>query len=122
MFDGGKVLTAKEAAAKVKEITGRQLMEPDLKAVPKRAIVVRMLHNLLHVAGDEGDAAGSLRYLDAIITLTDSVQERGMRAGLRYKTGDNAGALKDVDWLLKKMPEGVDVERLREFQKLLKEE
>ncbi len=120
VFDGGKVLTKEEAAKKVESITGRALKDADLVAVSKRAILVRMLHNLLRVAGAENDVPGSLRYLDAILTLApDSVEERGMRAGLRYKSGDNAGALKDVDWLLEKMPEGLDVEGVREFRKLL---
>ena len=120
VFDGGKVLTKEDAAKKVEGITGRPLKDGDLAALPKRAILVRMLHNLLRVAGDENDAPGSLRYLDAILTLTpDAVEERGMRAGLRYKTGDNAGARTDVDWLLEKMPDGLDIDRLRAFRKLL---
>ena len=120
VFDGGKVLTKEEAAKKVEGITGREMKDEDLAPVSKRAILVRMLHNLLRVAGGENDIPGSLRYLDAIVTLVpDSIDERGMRAGLRYKSGDNAGALKDVDWLLEKMPEGLDLEQVREFRKLL---
>jgi regulator of sirC expression with transglutaminase-like and TPR domain len=120
VFDGAKVLSKEDAAKRIEGATGRPPTDADLAATPKRAIVVRMLNNLLRVAGEEEDVAGSLRYLDAILTLApDSVRERGMRAGLRYKAGDNAGATKDVDWLLEKMPEGLDLDAVREFRKLL---
>jgi regulator of sirC expression with transglutaminase-like and TPR domain len=79
-----------------------------------------MFRNLLRVAGDDNDAAGSLRYVDAILTLTpDAAEERGVRIGLRYQTGDKAGALKDIDWLLENKPDGVDLDRVREFRKRL---
>ncbi len=47
------------------------------------------------------------------------LRERGMRAGLRFQTGDRAGALQDVDWLLEHQPEGLDVEKVRQFRRLL---
>ena len=120
VFENAKTITKEDAAKRIEKALDRPLKEDDLLAVPKRAIIVRMLNNLLRVSSDESDAPGSLRYLDAILTVApDSVPERGMRAGLRYKTGDNAGALIDVDWLLEKKPEDVDLDRVREFRKLL---
>jgi hypothetical protein len=61
-----------------------------------------------------------LRYLNAIVAVdAEAVQERAMRMFLRYQTGDREGALQDVDWLLEHKPEGLDVERVREFRRVL---
>jgi regulator of sirC expression with transglutaminase-like and TPR domain len=96
------------------------LKEEHLAAVSKRAIIVRMLHNLLNVARRESDAAGGLRYLDAILTLEpDSAPERLMRAGGRWQNGDRDGALRDVDWLLDHPTDGVDLDRVRELRRLI---
>jgi len=50
-------------------ITGQPLAKKDLDAVSKKAIVLRMLHNLLNVAQHEQDRPAMLRYLDGILTL-----------------------------------------------------
>jgi hypothetical protein len=42
-----------------------------------------------------------------------------MRAIVRAQARDRDGALEDVDWLLEKEPEGVDLERLRQFRQAL---
>jgi regulator of sirC expression with transglutaminase-like and TPR domain len=119
-YEGGQPLTREEAAKKVRDITDRPLREEHLKAVSKRAIVVRMLHNLRNVAEEEKDKDGMLRYLSAIVAVdAEAVQERAMRMFLRYQTGDREGALQDVDWLLEHKPQGLDVERVREFRRLL---
>jgi regulator of sirC expression with transglutaminase-like and TPR domain len=79
-----------------------------------------MLHNLLGIARDEKDAAGMLRYVNAIVTVDpESAVERGLRAELRYRGGDRKGALQDVDWLLEHQPEGLDVEAVRAFRRVL---
>jgi hypothetical protein len=38
---------------------------------------------------------------------------------LRYQTGDLSGALEDIDWLLEKMPEGLNLARTREMKRIL---
>jgi regulator of sirC expression with transglutaminase-like and TPR domain len=120
VYDGGVSLTRDDAAKKVQDITGRPLREEFLAPVTKRAIVVRMLNNLLRVARDERDTTAMLRYVDTIVAIMpDAAEERGIRAGLRAQSGDREGALQDVDWLLEHMPEGLDVERLREFRRML---
>jgi regulator of sirC expression with transglutaminase-like and TPR domain len=119
-YEGGQPLTREEAAKKVRDITDRPLREEYLAAVSKRAILVRMLHNLRNVAEGEKDKDGMLRYLNAIVAVdAEAVQERAMRMFLRYQTGDREGALQDVDWLLEHKPEGLDVERVREFRRVL---
>jgi S1-C subfamily serine protease len=120
VYEGGKRIDRAEAARRVEAITGEPLRDEHLAAVGKRAVVVRMLHNLLNVARGERDAAGMLRYLDAILAVTpDSGPERGLRAGLRYQAGDRSGALRDVDWLLEHRPDGLDIERLQELRREL---
>jgi regulator of sirC expression with transglutaminase-like and TPR domain len=104
----------------VEEITGEAFKDDFLAATPKRAIVSRMLHNLLNLARKEGDAVGGLRYLDAILVATpDASEERLMRAGGRWQTGDRNGALQDIDWLLAHQPDGVDLDRVRELRRLV---
>lgn len=120
VYEGGQRISRDDAEKKVHDITERPLRDEDLKAVDKRAILVRMLHNLLNVAEREKDQEGILRYLNAILAVApDAAQQRGMRAFLRHKAGDRDGALQDVDWLLEHPPEGMDVEALRQFRRLI---
>jgi regulator of sirC expression with transglutaminase-like and TPR domain/S1-C subfamily serine protease len=120
VYDGGPALSRKEAGEKVEAITGRPLRDEHLAAVNKRAIIVRMLHNLLNVAQGEKDKEGMLRYLNAILAVApQSAEERGLRAALLFQMNDRAGALRDVDWLLEHSPEGLDVERVRQFRRML---
>lgn len=120
VYEGGQKLSREEAEKKVRDITERRLRDEDLAAVKKRSIIVRMLQNLLNVAEREKDTDSMLRYLDAIVAVAlDAAQHRGMRAVLRHKTGDRDGALQDVDWLLEHQPQGLNVEALRDFRRLL---
>jgi regulator of sirC expression with transglutaminase-like and TPR domain len=120
VYEGGQPLTREEAAKKVRDFTRRPLREEHLAAVSKRAILVRMLHNLRNVAEGEKDKDAMLRYVNAIVTVDpDAAQERGMRMLLLYQAGDREGALLDADWLLEHKPEGLDVERVREFRRVL---
>jgi regulator of sirC expression with transglutaminase-like and TPR domain len=120
VYEGGARMSRADADRKVRALAGRGLVDGDLNAVPGRMIIVRVLHNLLNVARQERDTAGMVRYLDAILAIHPSaVDERGMRAGLRYQAGDLAGARADVDWLLENKPEGVDLEQVRKLQRFL---
>ncbi|MGL4554901.1 MAG: tetratricopeptide repeat protein, partial [Gemmataceae bacterium] len=120
VFDGGARLTRADAARKVREIAGRELTDDDLEAVTPRQMVVRVLYNLLGVARGERDAAGMLRYVEAILAVSpDAAEERGLRASLRLQAGDLDGAEADVDWLLDKRPDGIDVERLGQLKRFL---
>jgi regulator of sirC expression with transglutaminase-like and TPR domain len=123
VYEGGVPLSREEAGRKVEAITGQPLREEHLRAVGKKAVVVRMLHNLLGAAGRERDRAGMLRYADALLTVQpDDAEARGLRAGLRYDLGDRKGALEDIDWLLEHQPEGIDLERVRQMRRLLSAE
>ena len=92
VYEGGEPLSREAAAKKVQEMTGRPLQEDDLAPMTKKAILVRMLHNLLNAARGERDNPALLRYVEAILTVTpDAAPERGLRAGLRYQAGDREG-------------------------------
>jgi regulator of sirC expression with transglutaminase-like and TPR domain len=120
VYDGGKRMTKAEALDLAKAFAGAPVGEEALAPVGKRLILVRMLNNLLGVAQKEHDSPGMLRYLDALVLLSpSSARDRGMRAIVRAQSGDRDGALEDVDWLLEKEPEGVDLERLRQFRQAL---
>jgi regulator of sirC expression with transglutaminase-like and TPR domain len=120
VYDGGKRMSKEEALALGTEFAGAPIDEQALAPVSKRIILVRMLNNLLNVAQKERDPASMLRYLDALVMLNPtSARDRGMRALVRAQAGDQQGALEDVDWLLDKQPEGVDLDRLQEFRQSL---
>ncbi len=120
VYDGGKFLSEAEADKIVRKITGEPLKPEHLKAITKKAIVQRMLNNLLNVAKREGDLDGVLHYLDAILTVdAEAHEDRWIRAVLRWKAGQRDRALADLDWLLDHNPPGVDLERVRELRRLL---
>jgi serine protease Do len=123
VFEGGLPLSREDAEKKARAITGRPLLKEHLMPTTKRAIIVRMLHNLLNVARGERDGESMLRYVDAIIALTpEATEDRWLRAQLRYHAGQKQGSLEDVEWLLDKGGDGIDREQLLELRKLLKRE
>jgi regulator of sirC expression with transglutaminase-like and TPR domain len=124
VFDGGKMMSRADANKIVQLFADRPISDEDLEPARKKAIIVRMLQNLLRVAGGKDkDLPGALRYLDAILAIApDSAQERWMRAVLRFQTGEREGALEDADWLLKQQPADFDLERVRELRRALQKE
>jgi regulator of sirC expression with transglutaminase-like and TPR domain len=60
-----------------------------------------------------------VRYLDTIIALDpeESARERGLRALMRAQQGDKPGALADIDWILEKMPDGIDLAAVRDLRR-----
>jgi regulator of sirC expression with transglutaminase-like and TPR domain len=117
VYEGGKVMTRPDAEKRVRAQYDRPLQDEDLATVGKKAILVRMVHNLLGLAQADTDVVGALRYLDAVVTITpDAGRERWMRAVLRYNTRQRAGAMEDVDWLIEHHPDGIDQRRVRELR------
>lgn len=123
VFDGGKLISKAEADKKVRDVTGEAPEAEYFRATTKRAIIVRMLRNLISIARGEKDGEGMLRYMELVVALTpDSAEDRWLRGQLRYHAGNKAGALEDVDWLIEKKPEGIDHDQLLELRRLLKAE
>jgi regulator of sirC expression with transglutaminase-like and TPR domain len=116
-FEGGKLLSHDDAQKLVQSFAERDLTDSDLTAATDGAILQRVLTNLLGVAQRKADREAMLRYLDALLAIDASlIRERGMRAMVRFETGRKAVAVSDLDWLLEKKPEGVDLERVRELK------
>jgi serine protease Do len=115
VFDGGKILTRSEAVELVAEDADK-IAEEDFAPATKRAIIIRMLRNLLGVAQRAGDSAAALRYLDTVLVLQpDSAADRLNRARLRSQSGDIPGAKEDLRWILDHESPGVDLERVAEW-------
>lgn len=123
VFESGKTLTRENASQRVLEQTGQPLTDAELKPASKKAIIVRILHNLLGIAGRNRDAAETLHYLDAILTIDgDSTHDRLMRAVLLYQTGKKKEALNDTDWFLNHEKKGADAERALELRRVIERE
>jgi regulator of sirC expression with transglutaminase-like and TPR domain len=123
VYEGGKEMTRDEADKRVRAQLDRPLQDSDLAAVGKKAILVRMLHNLLGLTQRDEDLFGALRYLDAIVTVTpDAGRERWMRAVLRYNTRQREAAKEDADWLIEHHPEGIDPKGVRDLRRRLDQE
>jgi serine protease Do len=120
VYEGGKPLSRADADRKVRDATGKGLRPGDLAPVGKRALLVRVLYNLRGLAEKEADAAGLLRYQDAIVVLApENATERLTRAGMRYQGGDRKGSIADLDWLLEHDTPGLDRERVLELRRVL---
>ncbi len=120
VYDSGVEASSKEADERVLEATGTPISEEQRRAMTKRAIVVRVLHNLINVAQRERDERGALRYLDALLALSPSAhRERFVRAMLRWQSGEHEGAKQDADFLLEHEPQDIELDRLRGFRAIL---
>ena len=121
VFEGGKSMTNREAEQKIYDATGAIPKRKDFQAVSKKAILTRMLHNLLRLADRDKDRDGMLRYLDAIVVIDPGAhEERWARAVVRFQANRRNEVLADCDYLLSNANEDeVDLERVRELKKLV---
>jgi S1-C subfamily serine protease/regulator of sirC expression with transglutaminase-like and TPR domain len=111
VFEGGEDREAEEAGASLTE-DGSPLPEEFFQPATKKAILLRMIANL---RGDPLESASSanesLPYLGLLVQFEpENPTHRLMRGKAREITGDKAGALEDVTWLMdhppKNLPEG----------------
>ncbi len=120
VYERGELMTADEAKDKATTFTGRPTDDSALRSVTKKAIVIRMLHNLLGVARREQDVAGGLRYLDGLLILDpEDGQSRLMRAGIYLSKSLKKEALADVDYLIAHPADGVDNRQLQRIKRSL---
>lgn len=120
VYERGQNLSREDAEKMVLANSGKPLKEEQLVGVTKKAIIVRMLHNLLGLSQRSQDGEGMMRYVDTILmVMPDAGEERWMRAVLRFQAGRREEALADVQWLLEHRPQGVDLNRVTELQHLL---
>ena len=119
-FDRGRVWTHEKAVGQVKSRIPGPFDKKFLEAQPKRAIVIRVLRNLMGVARNAEDAEALLRYVESVLAIDPaSAEDRWFRAVLRFQTGRIDEAIDDTKWLLKERPDGVELERVRQLQGIL---
>jgi len=121
-FDKGRVLTPDAARAKVLAIKGRALSETDLAPQTKKAILLRMLSNLMNIARESADTDGVLRYVETMVTIRpDDAGFRWFRAVLWYQTDRIEEAIKETDWIIEQNPGGIDMTRVHHLRRILDE-
>ena len=121
-FDGGKELSRDGVARLLRDVADLDLTDEHLAVVGPRAILVRMLGNLVGIASREERPEALLRYLDAILALEPETvvsRVRRMIVAAQVKRDDTARA--DAEWLLENAPEGVDLDKVRELVTALEE-
>jgi regulator of sirC expression with transglutaminase-like and TPR domain len=118
VFDAATRLST-EDARRLAGAAGQPFPEELLAAVGHRAILTRMLNNLMGLAQQQDDKERMIRYLEMMMVVDpDSIQARGMRSILRYETGRTSAAIADLDWFLENKPAQLDLERIRQMRDL----
>jgi len=116
VFEGGKLMTRKDAEDIVRNFAGIQLQDVHLAPVDNRAIIVRMLRNLIGISNENESPETVLRYLNTLLLLeSNSPQEHLNRALMHMRLKQNEKAKEDVRWLLENNPPGFNRERLLEL-------
>ena len=125
VFNNAEPMTEDEARTAIRlRLNGQvgkeeidQLTETFLEASPPKAILLRMLSNLRGVAEEDRDLDSILRYLDtALVIDPDSLEIRARRIDIRIRSGRLSSALVDIDWMLDKRPEGMDVNQVMQLR------
>ena len=100
VFERGRLMSKDDARKKFESLTDDPWNEAYLDATPPRAILERMLGNLLNTAATTEDAERMLRYVEASLLINpDSSRHRFFRAVLCYRTQRWAQARTDIEWL-----------------------
>lgn len=119
VFEGAVSLNPSETLRLVAR-SGRRLNDAMLEPVTKRAIVARMLRNLIELRKQEGEPLEAMPYISVMLKVEpDDVAARLDRAILRIQEGDTEGGKTDFRWLIQTEPPGIDVNRLRQFYETL---
>ncbi|MFN0053974.1 MAG: transglutaminase family protein [Planctomycetales bacterium] len=120
VFERGAAVSLPEAEQRIREALGRPPLESDFVPATKRAIIVRILYNLLGLAQRSQDADGVLRYAEAILAISpDNPELHWMRAMLLFRSGQREEALRETQWLLEHRPQGVDLNEVDQLRRLL---
>jgi regulator of sirC expression with transglutaminase-like and TPR domain len=114
VFERAAERTREDLAARRRDEAGTEITDDDLAVAAPKAILARMVNNLLGIAVREGDQADVLRYLDAMLVISpDSARERVMRMVTAARLGRREAAVADARWLLDRMPPEIDLEQVR---------
>jgi regulator of sirC expression with transglutaminase-like and TPR domain len=123
VFEGGRAMSRRDAELKVLQTAGVPLADDQLVTTGNRAILVRVLTNLLRLAEQKGDKRAMLRYSEAMVSLDPrSLSARGLRAVLRRDNQRYRAALQDLDWFLENETDGIDLNQIRRMREAFAEE
>jgi regulator of sirC expression with transglutaminase-like and TPR domain len=117
VFERGKELTVEQAALQLTD--SGEFSEEMLTPTSKKAILLRMLRNLLGTSFDETRSVReSLPYLDLVLAIDPKAAvERLTRAQMRQRLGEKAGAREDVSWLIENFPEDGPPELMQQLDR-----
>lgn len=120
VFEQGQKMSLEDAKAKVLALNGGPWKDDYLEAQPPKAILNRMLRNLFGVARDQRKINEMYRYSETVLILDpESANDRFVRAVLAYQTDRLSLAERDVQWLLERHPEGVDVKTIEDLARAI---
>ncbi|MEY3032506.1 MAG: putative serine protease HtrA, partial [Planctomycetota bacterium] len=123
VFERGRRLSRDDLARRLAENSGESLTESHLAVAPTRAILARMLNNLLGIAMREDDPPAMLRYLDAMLTVEpDSARTRVLRMLTARRLDRIEVTLADARWLLENQPADIDLALVRQLVESLEAE
>ncbi|MDZ4287349.1 MAG: transglutaminase family protein, partial [Prosthecobacter sp.] len=120
-FERGQTLTVEQAALELTQTSN--LDDGFLQPATKRAIILRMLRNLLTSAldGEQSAAQESIPYLNLVLALDPSAAvERITRARINEQAGDKDAASVDVLWLTENFPDDGPLETRQQLQQWLR--
>ena len=117
-FENAKPLTAEEGDAYIRggfrqppsEEEFKAVQEMFLQATTPQAVLVRILTNLRGIAERDRDMDSILRYLStALVIDPENIEARAMRIDIQIRTQRLRAAISDIDWMLEKRPEGMNI-------------
>ena len=115
-FDGGVLLSERECADRLRQVTQSQVPwdRGYLNPISNRQFVARMLRNLKGIYVQRQDLSHTLGILDLLIILQpDALHERRDRGLVHHSLGNYTEALDDLRSYLEPEPQGRDVETIR---------
>ncbi|MFM8892813.1 MAG: SirB1 family protein, partial [Planctomycetia bacterium] len=123
VFDRATPRSRDDLAAWLRAESGEPLDDGHLAVVGPRKILLRMLGNLLGIAGREGKSSDAIRYLDAILAIDpESSRDRAARMVAAVRIGRRDTALEDARWLLEHAPPDIDLEQVQRLLQRLEQE
>jgi serine protease Do len=120
VFEGGRTGDRTQANEWAQAHSEVAIFEEHFRPATKKEMIVRMLRNLVGLSNPAESPAQPLRYLELVTAIApEDPADHWRRAVLRYQVGNVAGAKEDLQWLIDKQPEGVNMERVEELYRSL---
>ncbi len=120
-FDRGKRLRLKDLQQLIQQ-SGDSWSEDYLNISPPKAILSRMLNNLLGIANRAENTEQMLRYLNALVTINEdqaTSRTRILRMITAHRLKQFDLALTDARWLMEQRPDDVDLQAVEELIRVI---